>query len=192
MKGFYQIDLTPEAREISAFVTPDGLFNYKVMSFGMRNGPATFQRLMNRVFAGLDKTDVYIDDVVVSGATWREHLHQLRVLFERLSQANLTVNLDKCEFAQAAVTFLGHVVGQGKVLPLKAKVEAIEKFPHPDGKKALMRFLGMAGFYRKFCCNLSTVVATLTDLLKKGTKLVWSERCQAAFDRVKAILSHSQ
>ena len=183
--------LTPEAREISAFVTPDGFFNYKVMAFGMRNSPATFQRLMNRVIAGLNKTDVYIDDVVASAATWQEHLDQLRALFDRLSQANLTVNLDKCEFAQATVTFLGHVVGQGQVLPLKAKVEAIEKFPPPDGKKILMRFLGMAGFYRKFCCNFSTVVAPLTDLLKKGTKFVWSEGCQAAFEKVKAMLSHS-
>ena len=191
LKGFYQIDLTPDAREISAFVTPDGLFQYKVMPFGMRNGPATFQRLMTQVISGLKKTDVYIDDLVISGATWPEHLEHLSSLFDRLADANLTVNLDKCEFAQATVTFLGHVVGQGQILPLKAKVEAIEKFPPPDGKKALMRFLGMAGFYRKFCRNFSPVVAPLTDLLRKGAKFKWSDTCQAAFDKVKAMLSHS-
>ena len=82
---------------------------------------------------------------MISGATWPEHLEHLSSLFDRLADANLTVNLDRCEFAQATVTFLGHVVGQGQILPLKAKVEAIEKFPPPDGKKALMRFLTCPG-----------------------------------------------
>ena len=146
LKGFYQIDLTPDAREISAFVTPDGLFQYKVMPFGMRNGPATFQCLMTQVISGLKKTDVYIDDLVTSGATWPEHLEHLSSLFDRLADANLTVNLDKCEFAQDTVTFLGHVVGQGQILPLKAKVEAIEKFPPPDGEKGSNALPGYGRF----------------------------------------------
>ena len=101
------------------------------------------------------------------------------------------MNLAKCEFGQATVTFLGHVVGQGKVAPVEAKVEAIEKFPPPKGRKALMRFLGMAGFYRKFCQNFSQVVAPLTDLLKKNRKFVWSDECQRAFEKIKSMLSRS-
>ena len=75
-----------------------------------------------------------------------------------------------------------------KVMPIKAKVKAISEFPIPDGKKQLMRFLGMAGYYRKFCSNFSTVEEPLTNLLRKRNKFIWSERCQQSFDKLKAIL----
>lgn len=136
------------------------------MSFGLRNAPVTFQRLMNRVTSGLDQCAVYLDDVVVYSDTWEQHLLCIRALFERLAEARLTVNLAKCEFAKATVTYLGKVVGQGKVCPVRAKVLAIDKFPPPNTKQELMRFLGVVGYYR----NFSSVVAPLTDLLKKNVK----------------------
>ncbi len=101
LKGYWQVPLTSRAQEISAFVIPSGLFSYKVMSFGLRNAPATFQRLMNRVIAGLEGCAVYLDDVVVYSDTWLEHKCRIRALFDRLAAANLTVNLSKCEFAKA-------------------------------------------------------------------------------------------
>ena len=95
----------------------------------------------------------------------------------------------KSEFGYAEVQFLGHVVGHGKVRPVTAKVEAVQDYPPPKTRKELMRFLGMAGYYRRFCHNFSDVVAPLTDLLRKNAKFQWSAKCQAAFDKVKAILS---
>ena len=89
------------------------------------------------------------------------------------------------------MTCLGHVVGKGRVLPRQAKVQSIVDFPKPGNKRELMRFLGMSGFYRKFCANYSTLVVPLTDLLKRDAKFVWSERCQNAFDRLKAVLACS-
>jgi hypothetical protein len=86
------------------------------------------------------------------------------------------------------VTFLGHTVGHGQVRPIEAKVKAISEFPVPVGKRQLMRFLGMAGYYRKFCQNFSTIAEPLTNLLRKGKKFVWSDDCQIAFDKLKAIL----
>ena len=148
LKGYWQIPLTERAREVSAFITPKGLYAYKVMSFGLRNAPATFQRLMNQVTAHLEGCAVYLDDVVLSSDTWTSHLDRIRQLFTRLAQANLTVNLAKCEFARATVTYLGKVVGQGFVRPVRAKVMAIDSFPPPANKKELMRFLGMIGYYR--------------------------------------------
>uniref|UniRef100_A0A674PAM1 Gypsy retrotransposon integrase-like protein 1 n=1 Tax=Takifugu rubripes TaxID=31033 RepID=A0A674PAM1_TAKRU len=189
VKGYYQIGLTPRAQEISAFITPSGLFSYKVMAFGLRNGPATFQRLMNRVVAGLSGCAVYLDDIVVFSDTWADHLVRLRALFQKLVMAKLTINLAKCEFARATVTYLGKVVGRGKVRPVSAKVQAIDAFPSPTTKKELMRFLGMVGYYRNFCVNFSTVVSPLTDLLKGNSKFHWSECCQRAFDNAKLLLS---
>ena len=95
------------------------------MSFGLRNAPATFQRLMNLVTAGLVGCAVYLDDVVVFSDTWVDHIQRIAALFSRLAGAHLTVNLAKCEFAKATVTYLGRVVGQGQVRPVDAKVRAI-------------------------------------------------------------------
>ncbi len=181
--------LTERAQEISAFIVPSGLFSYKVMSFGLRNAPATFQRLMNRVISGLRGCAVYLDDVVVYSQTWDEHIVQIRALFDRFVKANLTVNLLKCEFAKATVVYLGKVVGQGQVLPVRAKVETIDNYPTPTTKKELMRFLGMVGFYRCFCRNFSTVVAPLTNLLRGGIDFCWTLGCQQAFERVKMLLT---
>lgn len=189
LKGYYQVPLTPRAQEISAFITPSGLYSYTRMAFGLRNAPSSFQRLMNRVVAGLEGCAVYIDDVVCYSDTWEVHLARIRSLFERLAAANLTVNLAKCEFARATVVYLGKVVGQGNVRPVRAKVLAIDKFPRPVTKKELMRFLGMIGYYRNFCCNFSSVVAPLTNLLKGSVKFNWTADCQHAFENAKSLLS---
>ena len=144
------IPLTDRAKEISAFVTPDGLYQYKVMPFGMKNSPATFQQLVNSLISNLDGCKAYIDDAIIFSEEWQQHLQTIRTFFDRLSDAKLTVNLAKSEFCHANLTFLGHIVGQGKVKPVEAKVEAISDFPVPTSKRQLMRFLCMAGYYRKF------------------------------------------
>lgn len=189
LKGYYQVPLSSRAQEVSAFITPSGLYSYSVMSFGLRNAPATFQRLMNRVVSGLQGCAVYLDDVVVYSEEWSEHLDRIRALFTRLVDACLTVNLAKCEFAQATVVYLGKIVGQGQVMPVHAKVVAIDKFPIPATKTELRRFLGMVGYYRSFCSNFSTVVAPLTNLLKAKVKFEWTVTSQIAFDNVKLLLT---
>ena len=88
LKGFWQIPLTERAKEISAFVTSDGLFQYNVMPCGMKNLPATFQRLVNTVISGLDGCDAYIDDIIIHNNTFEDHLQSIRNLFDRLSDAN--------------------------------------------------------------------------------------------------------
>ena len=154
----------------------------------MRNAPATFQRLMTDVIAGLDNAVVYIDDILVFSDTWSDHLAHLRDLLDRLTKAGLVANLAKCEFAKATVTYLGHEVGHGHVSPRQAKVQAIVDFPALSSKKEVLRFLGMCGFYRKFVPNFSEVVAPLTDLLKKGVKFDWSGTCETAFQKLKVVL----
>ena len=101
LKGYWQVPLTARAREISAFVTPDAFLSYQVMPFGMRNAPASFQRLVNIVLNGMSDCEAFLDDIVLYSQTWPIHLCQMRELFRRLSEANLTLNLAKCEFAKA-------------------------------------------------------------------------------------------
>lgn len=90
LKGYWQVPLTLHAAEISAFVTPDNFLQYKVMAFGLRNAPATFQRIVNIVLAGVPNCNAYLDDLVVYSSDWHEHLSLLRTVFERLANASLT------------------------------------------------------------------------------------------------------
>ena len=188
LKGYWQVPLTPRASDISAFVTPDTFLQYTVMPFGLRNAPATFQRLMHRVLSGVENCEAYLDDVVAYSSTWSDHLHTLSLIFSRLREASLTLNLAKYEFGKATVTYLGKQVGQGHVRPLAEKVQAIIDFPVPQSKKALRRFLGMCGYYRGFCRIFSDVVAPLTGLVSPLKHFVWSPACQAAFESAKALL----
>jgi hypothetical protein len=111
LKGYWQVPLTEKAKEISAFVTPDGLFQYKVMPVGMKNAPATFQRIIHSFLHGLQGCEAYIDDAIIYSDTWEKHLQIMRKFFNTLTKANLTVNLAKSDFCHATVEYLGHKVG---------------------------------------------------------------------------------
>ena len=191
LKGYWQVPLTQRAREISAFVTPSGLYQYKVMPFGMKNAPATFQRMVNKLVRDIDGCEGYIDDVVIYSDDWSDHIRQIKRFFQIMQEAKLTINLMKSEFGKATVKYLGHIVGQGQVRPLDAKIQTIVKYPIPTSRKELARFLGMAGYYRNFCLNFSDIAAPLTNLLSKKVKFVWTDDCQLAFDKVKLLLQKS-
>ena len=130
--------------------------------------------------------EAYVDDIIIYSDTWEDHLRIIRSFFKRLTEAKLTINLAKSEFAFARVTYLGHVVGQGQVKPVDPKVKVISDFPRLESKKQSMHFLGMAGCYRKFCRNFSTVA--LAQLLSKKAKFLWNENCKQAFEELKAML----
>ena len=150
MKGYWQVPLAKEARKVSAFITPDGLFECKVMPFGMRNAASTFQRLMWLVTRDLEGCIVYLDDILIFSSDWEDHKVKIEALFKSLQEFGLVVNLSKCEFAKAEVVYLGHKVGQGKVVPKHTNIEAILSFPTPKNKKNVRQFLGLSGYYRRF------------------------------------------
>ena len=131
LKGYWQVPLTQRAREISAFVTPSGLYQYKVMPFGMKNAPATFQRMVNKLVRDIDGCEGYIDDVVIFSDNWSDHIRQIKRFFQIMREAKLIINLMKSEFGKATVKYLGHIVGQGQVRPLDAKIQTIVKYPIP-------------------------------------------------------------
>lgn len=189
LKGFWQVPLTERARKLSAFVTPDGQWEYKVLPFGMRNATCTFQRLATKITAGMTNVACYVDDIVVYTDDWASHVKILRELFERLDEANLTVNLRKCRFGASSITYLGHEVGQGKVRPIESKITPILNLPRPQSRKELRRMLGMANFYKKFCKNFSSVAAPLTALTSEKIKFQWNDACEDAFVAIKMLLT---
>lgn len=191
LKGYWQIPLTERAKDISSFCTESGLYRYLVSPFGMKNSGCTFQRFMDKIVTDLENTKVYVDDLLVFSTDWDEHVKNIRALFNKLREHKLTVSLVKSDFVQATVKYLGHVVGQGKILPSSAKIQAIVDFAVPDNKKAVQRLVGIVGFYRRFCPNLSTIIAPLTNLLSSKIPFIWDEQCQLAFEKVKKILTSS-
>ncbi len=191
LKGYWQVPLTDRASEISAFATPDVFLQYKVLAFGLKNAPATFQRLMCKVLSNVKNCEAYLDDVVCYSDMWESHLKTLEEVFSRFQEANLTLNLTKCDFCHAKVTYLGKEVSHRTVQPVKSKVYAINAFPSPKSERELRRFLGMAGYYRNFCKNFSDVVKPLTGSLRKDVSFVWSSNCQNAFDSLKMLLCSS-
>ena len=189
LRGYYQIGLTEKAQQISAFVTPFGLFQYKVMPFGLTNAAATFQRVVNEVIRDLEGTFAYIDDIVVVADDWSQLLERLTGLFRKLRNAGLTINLAKSKFASGKVTYLGYEIGNGLVKPKESNTIAILNFPKPTNRKLVMRFLGMASYYRKFCKNFAAVAAPLTNLTSSKCTFDWTEKCDKAFNQIKLFLA---
>ena len=143
--GYWQVEVAEEHREKTAFCTQEGLFEFNVMPFRLCNAPATFQRLMNSILAGLQWTTclVYIDDIIIVGRTFDEHLNNLQHVFERLKQAGLKVQPHKCQFLQQQVTFLGHVISPNGISPDPAKTSKVEQWPTPTSKTEVQQFLGL-------------------------------------------------
>ncbi|KAL2103054.1 hypothetical protein ACEWY4_002222 [Coilia grayii] len=187
-KGYWQVPLTPEAQEMTAFRVPSGLYQFTVMPFGLHGAAATFQRLMDQVLRGAeDYAAAYIDDVVVHSSTWEEHMAHLRDVFDRIHQAGLVVNASKCHLAKPEVAYLGHVLGGGVVKPQLSKVDAIQSCPPPTTKRGVRSFLGLVGWYRRFIPDFSSRAAVLTDLTRKNApnKVRWTESCEQAFRDLK-------
>ena len=188
LRGYYQIPLTERAKRISAFVTPDGLYQYKFMPFGMTNAPATFQRMVDKLIQDLPEVRAYLDDLVITTDDWESHIRILRCLFQRLHDAGLVVRLPKCQFGGAKVEYLGHIIGGGETSPRTEKIAAILDFPVPCTRRALRRFMGMAGFYRRFCKNFAIVAAPLTKLCSPAEPFRWRDLEQESFNQIKLLL----
>lgn len=189
-RGYWQVPLNPKSVPLSAFVTPFGHFQWKVMPFGLRNAPATFSRLVSKLLSGLEFCcTAYLDDILIYSDNWIDHLRHIRTVLTRIKNAGLTLNHTKCVFAAAEVDYLGHHIGLGKVQPREKKVEALLSFARPQTRKQLQSFLGLAGYYRKFIPHFSDIAVNLSNLLKKGNKFEWNDETEKAFLDLKSRLA---
>ena len=191
-KGYWQIPVVEKDRGKTAFVTPDGQYEFLVLPFGMVNAPAVFTRMMRRLLEGLPNVLHYIDDILIYSSSWEDHLEDVRRVLTRLRETHLTARPSKCHAACSSVEFLGHIVGQGEVKPTPEKIQQVLSSSRPTTKTEVRSFLGLVGYYRKFIPNMATIAAPLSDLTKKNCpmKVKWEEVHEHAFQTLKSRLSH--
>lgn len=190
--GYWQVPLTETSKPVTAFTVPGrGLFQFKVLPFGLHSAPATFQRLLDRIISPElePRAFVYLDDIVVLGTTLREHTETLIEVLRRLREARLKVNPDKCQILQKEIQYLGHVVNQLGIHTDPEKVRAIAEIKEPRDTKELRRFLGMASWYRRFIPNFASTMQPLTKLLRKKQTWIWGPEQDQGFTKLKEQLT---
>ncbi|XP_068227703.1 uncharacterized protein [Palaemon carinicauda] len=189
-KGYWQIKVRSEDVPKTAFVTPDGQYEFLKMPFGMVNAGATYVKCMRTLLKGLDNVESYIDDLLVHTKSWSEYLKTLQELFQRIRNANLTIRPSKCILASETVQFLGHEIQGGTLSLQETNISKIQSAPQPKTKKEVRSFLGLTGFYRAYVANYATIAAPLSDLTKKGKSNVvqWQEPQEKAYNSLKSIL----
>nr|XP_011465143.1 PREDICTED: uncharacterized protein LOC101299390 [Fragaria vesca subsp. vesca] len=188
--GYNQIKMAPEDEELTAFRTPKGVYCYTVMSFGLKNAGATYQRAMTYIFADMlhNTVECYVDDLVVKTRKRQHHLADLRRVFERLRKYQLKMNPLKCAFGVMSGKFLGFVVRYRGIEVDPTKITAIREMPPPRDLRELRGLQGRLAYIRRFISNLSGRCQPFTRLMKKDVPFKWDQACQNAFDNIKEYL----
>lgn len=189
--AFWQIPLDDTSKEKTAFAVPGrGLYQFKVMPFGLVNASQTQQRLMDKLFHSVeDNVWAYLDDIIVCSSSFDRHIKLLRQVIKILKDANITVNIDKCRFARASLRYLGYIVDKDGLRTDPDKVTAILNFPRPKNLTELKRFIGLASWYRRFVNKFSEIAAPLHDLTKGKRPFRWTQEADSAFTKLKTMLT---
>ena len=187
ISGYWKVEMAPEDKEKTAFCTKYGLFQFKVMPFGLSNAPGTFERLMETVLREMqwERAMLYLDDIIVFSDSVEEHLKRLEEILQRLRAANLMLKPSKCHFFKRQVKFLG----QDGVSTDPHKVEAIKEWPIPRRARDVRAFLGLTGYYRRFIQNYGEIAKPLHELTERNTEFVWTMERERAFQKLKSSLT---
>ncbi|XP_073948993.1 uncharacterized protein [Choristoneura fumiferana] len=188
--GYYQIPMAEKSRHLTAFVTPDGHYEYTRMPFGLVNAPAVFQHMVNKAL-GKDRYNLaipYMDDLLSPASSVDEGLTKLRKILVSLRNAGLTLNLTKCFFFAKTLDYLGYEVSNDGLRPGSKKIEAVSKFPTPTNVHQIRQFVGLASFFRRFIAGFARIAKPLTVLTKSNVPWKWGQEQEASFQTLKAKL----
>lgn len=189
--AYWQIPVARSSRPYTAFTVPGrGLFQFRRMPFGLHNSPATWQRLMDKVFGPELEPHVfvYLDDVVIVTETFEKHLQILEEVFRRLREAKLTVSVEKCQFCRPEMKYLGYMVDRNGLHVDPDKVQAMLQLPVPRTVREVRRIVGTFSWYRRFIPEFAAIIAPITALLKKSRKFEWTSECGLAFHQIRECL----
>jgi len=192
--GFHQIEVAPEDRPKTAFVTPDCQRQFRRLPFGFASSPAIFQNMVNLLLGGMKWVFAigYIDDIIIFSDNWEDHVAHLRQLFDALRAANLQLSPQKCTFGCATVKYLGHVVSREGISVNPEYISAVRNFPVPINAKAVQRFIGKCQYYHRFVPNFSKMCAPLYKATRANITFDWNKECQRAFEELRDALTSCQ
>ncbi|CAB4434110.1 unnamed protein product [Rhizophagus irregularis] len=188
--GYHQVEMAENDKEKTAFICSQGLFEYNVMPFGLKNAPGTFQRLMDEILKEYigEFVTVYLDDIMIYSRDFEEHLEHVDRVLNKLRENNMIAKLKKCQFGLRNINFLGHIVGKDGLRPDEKKVEKIKSIKRPETVTEVRSFLGLYSYYRRFIKDFAKIAKPLHNLTKKDTEFKWKEEQQVAFDILRTKL----
>lgn len=189
--GFWQIGVRKEDIPKTAFITPDGLFEFLRMPFGLACAPATFQRTMDIVLASLkwNTAVAYMDDVLIFSKDYGLHIGAIKSVLSRLREAGLTINPSKCSFFKTNLTYLGHVITKDGIKTNPDTIRSVVEFPRPKNLQAVQSFVSLAGYYRRFVADFARIAQPLAKLSRKTEGYSWTSEQEEAFEKLKTILT---
>lgn len=188
--SFWQIELHPDCRKYTAFLCFGVSYQFRKLPYGLNVSSAAFIRALNTILPDDLKKHIttYVDDILIAQRSWQEHNEVLRKLLTIFQQNGITINLEKSQFGQSEIKFLGHIISSNGIQPDPKKLDAIRLFPTPTCKKQVRGFLGLVNFYRRFIKVDELVTPTLNTLTGKNTKWFWDEQANSEFLRLKQAL----
>ena len=188
--GYWQCEVDESDQPKTAFITHKGLYQFRVLPFGLTNAPATFERLMERVLSGMlgEQCLVYLDDIIAFGGSFEIAMQNLQQVLNRIREAGLTLKPKKCRLFRQSVSFLGHVVSSEGVSCDPEKIEAVKSWETPKTVTDIRSFLGFANYYRRFIKSFAHIASPLTALTQKNVIFEWSDECELAFQCLKQKL----
>ncbi len=182
--GFHQIPMEESSSNMTTFVSPLGKYRFLRMPFGLKNAPAVFQKVMDKILCMVkDCCDVYIDDVVIFSKDWETHLCDLKRVLKTIERVGMKVKLRKCVFGRKRLKYLGHIIGEGVVTVPESRVLAFKNYGRHKTKRQLRTFLGAIGYYRRFIPGFAEMAANLTPStrVRAPVKVMWCEEMKVAF-----------
>ena len=189
VRGYYQVPLDEGSKQYTAFSTNRNHWQFKRLSFGLRNAPSAFQREIQAVLSSFpsNKVVAYIDDILIMSATFEEHVSLVSKVLQTLENYHIKIKASKCEWFQSEVQFLGHIVGSTGIRKTPEYMERISNYPKPKTHGELREFLGFVNFQRKYIPQCSTIQKPLSSLTggAKNKLLDWTVEMTESFETLK-------
>ncbi|GFW76877.1 retrovirus-related Pol polyprotein from transposon 297 [Trichonephila clavipes] len=191
--GYFQLAISPKDIEKTAFITRNGTFAFLRMPFGLSGVAPNFQRAIDIILQPVIGrfVSVYMDDVIITSPSFKDHLDHLTQVFTLLRDAGLTLNKEKCHFARDKLKYLGLIISKEGIKTDNKKIRAITEMKPPKNNREVSKFLGMTGWYQKIIPRYADICEPLYQLKKKGAKFNWSREAQDSFDQIKHTLTEA-
>ena len=191
-QGFHQISLEPSSRDITNFVTYDGIYRYCRLNFGISCAPEIYQRIIQQTLQDIEGCKNISDDIIIYAKTQEVHDQILRKVLQRLRDKNLSLNGDKCIFSRDSISFMGHTLTSEGLKPQDSKIQAVLQTERPSNVKEMKSFLGLVSYCSKFVPQFATISEPLRKLTRKNETFRWEKEQQNAFETLKNAMTSAE